>query len=166
MAVDPARPRARRRTGLLREDPAAVAERDDHAAGSSRAGHRVGLIAGRTLAASHGAAGAAAQIAAIVLLAGAALSVLMRLGPTTRPLLGAGVGALVTLHATESLPVLLHGFVLSRLPANVDRGATALGLGTGLSLLALLVVTLRRDLAENRESPACAGLSRGALERT
>ena len=123
-------------------------------------------IVGRTLAASHGHAGAAAQIAAVVLLAGAALAVLRRLGPTTRPLLGAGIGALVTLHATDSLPVLLHGFVLTRLPPSVDRGATVLGLGAGLCLLALLVVTLLQDLAENRESPAHAGLSRGALERT
>jgi hypothetical protein len=62
--------------------------------------------------------------------------------------------------------VLLHGFVLSRLPADADRAGTVLGLGAGLCLIGLLAVVLLPDLAEKRESPAHAGLSRGALERT
>jgi hypothetical protein len=122
-------------------------------------------LAGRTLAASEGRWGDV-QVGAVMFVALVGLACLLRLGPASRSLLGAGIGVLVTLYGAESLPVLLHGFVLSRLPADADRAATVLSLGAGLCLIGLLVVLLLPDLAENRESPAHAGLSRGALERT
>jgi hypothetical protein len=129
-------------------------------------GAAAACLAGRTLAGPERAAWAGVQVAAIALVAIVALACLVRLGPTSRPLIGAGIGVLVTLYGAESLPVLLHGFVLSRLPADADRAGTVLGLGAGLCLIGLLAVVLLPDLAEKRESPAHAGLSRGALERT
>jgi hypothetical protein len=99
-------------------------------------------VVGRTLEPPYARANAIVQIAAAGALALIALVAILRAGRANRLTIAAGVGALVALYAASSLAVVLHGFVLSRLPASVDRGGTVLGLGSGICLVGLFVLEI------------------------
>jgi hypothetical protein len=92
-------------------------------------------VAGWTLYAPHTRLGAIVEIGAAGLLGGAALAALVLVRDAHRAFAATVTGGLCVLFATTSLPVLTHGFVLSRVPAGLARAAAIGAIAAGGWLL-------------------------------
>lgn len=71
----------------------------------------------------------------------------------TRALAGGALGLLALAVGLKSLPVLLHGVVLSGLPGNVARSAVVLAISAGAAAAAVALVVFF-DVLEHYEEPA------------
>ncbi len=104
----------------------------------------VASVAGRTLQPPYGTAGAAVQIGAAGVLGAVAIVMLIRARAVNRGLVAASIGVVVSLYTAASLSVIVDGFVLSRLPADVDRASTVLGFAIGICLVGVEVMSWMR----------------------
>ena len=94
-------------------------------------------VVGSTLYAPHTTLAASAEIGAAALLGAAALAALVLVRAAHRAFAATITGGLCALFATTSLPVLTHGFVLSRFPADLGRAAAVGAIAAGGWLLLL-----------------------------
>jgi hypothetical protein len=80
------------------------------------------------------------------------LAFILRGSPNTRALAGGAVGLLALAVGLSKLPALLHGIVLSALPADASRAAVALAICAGAAA-AVLGVVVFFDVLEHYEEP-------------
>ncbi len=80
------------------------------------------------------------------------LAFMVRGSPNTRALAGGAVGLLALAVGLSKLPALLHGIVLSALPADASRAAVALAICAGAAATVLGVVVFF-DVLEHYEEP-------------
>jgi hypothetical protein len=110
-------------------------------------------VAGSTLYAPHSSLGAVVEIGAAGLLGSAALAALVAVREAHRAFAATVTGGLCVLFAMTSLPVLTHGFVLSRVPGGVARAAAVSAIAAGGWLLLMGAAGLC-DHATRRRPPA------------
>jgi hypothetical protein len=95
------------------------------------------IVVGTTLYAPHSTLAAALEIGAASLLGGAALIALAVLRPPHRAFVTTVTGGLCVLFTATSLPVLTHGFALTRLPADLARLTIAVAITTAVWLVVM-----------------------------
>jgi hypothetical protein len=121
-------------------------------------------VAGSTLYAPHSRLGAIVEIGAAGLLGGIALAALVLVRAAHRAFAATITGGLCVLFATTSLPVLTHGFVLSRVPADLARAAAVGAVAAGGWLLLMGAAGLYRQ-STRRSPPARPVRARRTAQR-
>jgi hypothetical protein len=81
------------------------------------------------------------------------IAVLLRGSRNARALAGGGLGLLALAVGLKSLPVLLHGVVLSALPAELARAAVTVAVAAGAAATVVGLVVFF-DVLEHYEEPA------------
>jgi hypothetical protein len=107
-------------------------------------------VVGTTLYEPHSSLGAVLEIGAAALLGGAALVALALVREAHRAFAATIAGGLAVLFAATSLPVLTHGYALSRLPGNLARAAAIGAIAAGGWLLLLGAIGLYEQASRPR----------------
>ena len=107
-------------------------------------------VVGTTLYEPHSSFGAVLEIGAAALLGAAAVAAVVLVREAQRAFAATVTGGLGVLLAATSLPVLTHGYALSRLPGNLARAAAVCALAAGGWLLLLGAIGLYEQASRPR----------------